>query len=48
MLELDCSDLILNHAWINNQKTGSSGGRTFTVEDRLLPSVKHANRRNGS
>ena len=33
MLQLDCSDLILNHAWINNQKTGSSDGRTFTVED---------------
>jgi succinate-semialdehyde dehydrogenase/glutarate-semialdehyde dehydrogenase len=33
MLQLDCSDLILNHAWINNQKTSSSDGRTFTVED---------------
>jgi succinate-semialdehyde dehydrogenase / glutarate-semialdehyde dehydrogenase len=33
MLQLDCRDLILNEAWINNQKTGSSDGRTFTVED---------------
>ena len=32
-MQLDCSDLILNHAWINNQKTSSSDGRTFTVED---------------
>ena len=33
MLQLDCSDLILNHAWIDNQRTGSSDGRSFTVED---------------
>jgi succinate-semialdehyde dehydrogenase / glutarate-semialdehyde dehydrogenase len=33
MLRLEFSDLILNHAWIDNQKTGSSDGRTFTVED---------------
>jgi acyl-CoA reductase-like NAD-dependent aldehyde dehydrogenase len=33
MLQLECSELILNHAWIDNQKTGSSDGRTFTVED---------------
>jgi succinate-semialdehyde dehydrogenase/glutarate-semialdehyde dehydrogenase len=33
MLQLDCSELILNHAWIDNQKAGSSDGRTFTVED---------------
>ena len=33
MLQLDCSELILNHAWIDNQRTGSSDGRTFTVED---------------
>ena len=33
MLQLECSDLILNHAWIDNQKTCSSDGRSFTVED---------------
>jgi succinate-semialdehyde dehydrogenase/glutarate-semialdehyde dehydrogenase len=33
MLQLECSDLILNHAWIDNQKTCSSEGRSFTVED---------------
>jgi succinate-semialdehyde dehydrogenase/glutarate-semialdehyde dehydrogenase len=33
MLQLDCSELILNHAWIDNQRIGSSDGRTFTVED---------------
>ena len=33
MLQLDCSELILNHAWIDNQKAGSSDGRTFTVQD---------------
>jgi succinate-semialdehyde dehydrogenase / glutarate-semialdehyde dehydrogenase len=33
MLQLECSELILNHAWIDNQKTGSSDRRTFTVED---------------
>jgi succinate-semialdehyde dehydrogenase / glutarate-semialdehyde dehydrogenase len=29
MRHLDCYDLILNYAWINNQKTGSSDGRTY-------------------
>jgi succinate-semialdehyde dehydrogenase/glutarate-semialdehyde dehydrogenase len=33
MLRLECSDLILAHAWIDNQKVGSSDGRTFVVED---------------
>src|ERR1700761_1240455 len=33
MLQLESSDLILNHAWINNEKTTSSDNRTFTVED---------------
>jgi succinate-semialdehyde dehydrogenase / glutarate-semialdehyde dehydrogenase len=33
MLQLECTDLILNHAWIDNQKTCSSDGRSFTVED---------------
>jgi acyl-CoA reductase-like NAD-dependent aldehyde dehydrogenase len=33
MLQLECSELILNHAWIDNQRIGSSDGRTFTVED---------------
>jgi succinate-semialdehyde dehydrogenase / glutarate-semialdehyde dehydrogenase len=33
MLQLECSELILNHAWIDNQRTESSDGRTFTVED---------------
>jgi hypothetical protein len=32
-LQLDWSDLILSHAWIDNQKTGSSDGLSFTVED---------------
>jgi hypothetical protein len=31
MLQLDCSDLILSYAWIDNKKTGSSGGQSFTV-----------------
>jgi hypothetical protein len=29
IMHLDCYDLILNYAWVNNQKTGSSGGRTY-------------------
>jgi succinate-semialdehyde dehydrogenase/glutarate-semialdehyde dehydrogenase len=33
MLELDCRDLILSHAWIDNKMTGSSDGLSFTVED---------------
>jgi succinate-semialdehyde dehydrogenase / glutarate-semialdehyde dehydrogenase len=33
MLKLDSSELILSHAWIDNQETGSSDGRSFTVED---------------
>jgi succinate-semialdehyde dehydrogenase / glutarate-semialdehyde dehydrogenase len=33
MLQLECDELILNHAWIDNQKTGSSDGYSFTVED---------------
>jgi succinate-semialdehyde dehydrogenase / glutarate-semialdehyde dehydrogenase len=33
MLQLESSDLILSHAWINNQKVSSSDKRTFTVED---------------
>ncbi len=33
MLQLECSDLILNHGWIDNQKVGSSDKRCFTVED---------------
>ena len=33
MLQLECSDLILNHAWIDNQRIGSSDNRSFTVED---------------
>jgi succinate-semialdehyde dehydrogenase/glutarate-semialdehyde dehydrogenase len=33
MLQLERSDLILSHAWIDNQKTGSSDGRSFTVEN---------------
>src|ERR1700678_3694496 len=33
MLQLECDELILNHAWIDNQKTGSSDGHSFTVED---------------
>jgi succinate-semialdehyde dehydrogenase / glutarate-semialdehyde dehydrogenase len=33
MLQLECSDLILNHAWIDNQQVASSDKRCFTVED---------------
>ncbi len=33
MLQLECADLILSHAWIDNQRIGSSDGRSFTVED---------------
>jgi len=33
MLQLDCSELILSDAWIDNRKTGSSDGLSFTVED---------------
>src|SRR3984957_5088163 len=33
MLQLECSDLILSHAWIDNKQTGSSDGQSFTVED---------------
>jgi succinate-semialdehyde dehydrogenase / glutarate-semialdehyde dehydrogenase len=33
MLRLECGELILSHAWIDNQPVGSSDGRTFTVED---------------
>ena len=33
MLQLECRDLILNHAWIDNRRTCSSDGRSFTVED---------------
>jgi hypothetical protein len=32
MLQLDCSDLIVCHAWIDNKKVGSSDGQSFTVE----------------
>jgi hypothetical protein len=33
MLQLECNDLIVNQAWIDNQKTGSSERRTFVLED---------------
>jgi hypothetical protein len=36
MLQLECSDLILNHACINHQRAGSSDGRTFTVDPRTV------------
>jgi hypothetical protein len=31
MLQLDCSDLSLSYAWIDNKKTGPCGGQSFTV-----------------
>ncbi len=33
MLQLDRTELILNHAWIDNAPIAASDGRTFTVED---------------
>ena len=33
MLRLDCTELILSHAWIDNQPVSSQDGQTFTVED---------------
>jgi hypothetical protein len=42
-MHLDCYDLILNYAWINNQKAGSSGGRTYGPVVR--PSVSTARTR---
>lgn len=46
MLQLDCSRLILNHAWINYQKIVSSDGSTFIgggpVEAPSLPDCGQA------
>ncbi|MGC2401030.1 MAG: NAD-dependent succinate-semialdehyde dehydrogenase [Acidobacteriaceae bacterium] len=33
MLQLASSELIVSHAWIDNQRVGSSDGRCFRVED---------------
>jgi len=33
MLQLDCKDLIVTHAWIANERVASSDARTFTVEN---------------
>jgi hypothetical protein len=33
MLQLESSDLILSHAWIDNQNVSSSDKLTFAVED---------------
>jgi succinate-semialdehyde dehydrogenase / glutarate-semialdehyde dehydrogenase len=33
MLQLTSSELIISHAWIDNQRVGSSDGRCFRVED---------------
>jgi hypothetical protein len=39
MLQLDCSDWIVSHAWIDNKKTGSSDGQSSPVENPNLPVI---------